>query len=858
MSTHEKLTRIFYDAVVRYTPVRLLRDVIYSQVSRTRISETESAALEAGDAGFEADLLNGKPDWNNLLNKKILPAPQLSAEEQAFLDGPVEELCAMVNDWEVRNSKEADLPEDVWQFMKDQKFFGMIIPKEHEGLGFSALAHSAVVQKLSSRSVTAAVTAMVPNSLGPAELVERYGTDEQKHHYLPRLANGREIPCFALTEPNAGSDAGGMTSSGTVFKDEDGKIKIRMNIDKRYITLSSVATLLGVAFQLKDPDDLLKKGKEGITVALVSHDTPGIETGRRHNPLGHPFHNGLVKGKDVVIPIENIIGGEEKAGKGWGMLMECLAVGRSISLPAQATGGAKFASWVTGMYSRVRRQFKVPLSAFEGIHSPLARMAGTTYMMDAARTATAQMVDQGKKPSVLSAVVKYHLTEAMRDVVNDAMDIHGGKGLSLGPRNYLAGMYQGVPIGITVEGANILTRNMIIFNQASMRSHNFLLGETKEAIAKDKEKFTTLMAEHVRQSMNNGVRTLWMGVTDGHFGKTPVKGPGKRYYQQIDRLSSGLATMADTTYLLLGAKMKTAERVTARLGDVMSHLYLASATLRHFEVQGCKKEDEPLMHWACQHALSQAETAMSELIRNYPRPEFSVKSVGKAVQKTFTNIPKAIKETQFLKVAKNTLTLKLGKAFKGVMPLLKIPLPLMMPVAGAIMKAANIGMSLLTSPLSAVPFMSGKRLHPPSDRLEKKVAEILLNKNDARDRLAEGIFMPTAANDHVAEITGAFNDALAAEPVEDKINAARRLARKQNVSEKEKIISRDMKDIMKEAIIKGIITEDEEALIHKADASRIEAVKVDDFPIDLGRGTPVPANDQSDIKKEKKRRFTLE
>ncbi|MGH8711919.1 MAG: acyl-CoA dehydrogenase, partial [Burkholderiales bacterium] len=454
-----------------------------------QVSQTEREALDAGTVWWDGDLFSGKPDWRKLL---AVPKPQLTPEEQAFLDGPVEQLCAMLDEWRITHEL-YDLPPEVWQFIKDQGFLGMIIPKQYGGKGFSALAHSAVVTKLASRSGTATVSVMVPNSLGPAELLLHYGTEEQKSHYLPRLARGQEIPCFALTGPEAGSDAGSIPDYGVVCRGEfqggQDVLGMRVTWEKRYITLGPVATLLGLAFKLYDPDRLLGGNEEvGITLALIPTNTPGVNIGRRHFPLNAAFQNGPNSGKDVFIPMDWVIGGVERVGHGWRMLMNCLAAGRSISLPASSTGMAKLAARATGAYSRVRVQFKTPIGKFEGVEEALARIGGNTYMMDAARVMTAGAVDLGEKPSVISAIVKYHLTERGRQVINDAMDVHGGKGICMGPGNYLARAYQQIPVGITVEGANILTRSMIIFGQGAIRCHPYVLQEIAAANNAETEK----------------------------------------------------------------------------------------------------------------------------------------------------------------------------------------------------------------------------------------------------------------------------------------------------------------------------------------------------------------------------------
>lgn len=597
-----------------------LRNQAFASTRKAKISDTEKEALGSGSIGFEREILSGQPDWRKLLD---MPAPSLTPDEQAFLDGPVETLCEMLDDWKIRTELK-DLPPEAWEYMKKHGFFGMIIPKEYKGLGFSARAHSEVIQKLASRSTTACVTAMVPNSLGPAELLIRYGTQEQKDFYLPRLARGEEIPSFALTEPDAGSDASSMTSRGVVCM-RDGQLGILLNWDKRYITLSPITTLLGIAFKLQDPDGLLSDKQDwGITLALVPASTPGVTHGKRHNPLGIPFQNGPTQGKDVWISIDQIIGGREYAGQGWRMLMECLSVGRCISLPALSVGSAKLVTRMAGAYSRSRKQFKVNIGQFEGIEELIARMAGTTYMMEAARMVTLQMLDRGEHPTILSAVLKYHMTECGRKIVNDGMDILGGKAICEGPGNLIAALYHGIPIGITVEGANILTRNMIIFGQGSVRSHPYLLQEIEAARLPDakeaKRKFSDLMARHVQMSTQNGINSVIYGIFDGHFSKIPEQyhKEQKRYYRHINRLSAAYATVADLTLMLLGDSVKRKERISALLGDTLSYLFLASCVLRHFNAQGQLPEDLPMMHWACQHMLHLAEDSMDKLLLNFP------------------------------------------------------------------------------------------------------------------------------------------------------------------------------------------------------------------------------------------------
>ena len=593
------------------------------------MSATERDAIEAGTVWWDAELFTGRPDWARLLS---IPSPALSGDEQAFLDGPVETLCAMLDDWEITHKRQ-DLPPEVWAHLRQERFFGMIIPKGYDGLGFSALAHSAVVMKISTRSVSASVTVMVPNSLGPAELLLHYGTQEQKDHYLPRLARGEEIPCFALTGPEAGSDAGAIPDVGVVcrarFQGEDEVLGIRLNWEKRYITLGPVATLLGPAFKLEDPDHLI--GEEpyvGITVALIPTDTPGVSIGRRHRVLNQAFQNGPNWGRDVFIPIDWIIGGPVMAGKGWRMLMESLAAGRAISLPALATGSGKLASRVTGAYAAVRKQFNTAVGQFEGVQEALARIGGNAYVMDAARVMTAGAVDQGERPSVISAIAKYHLTERMRQTLNDAMDVHGGRAICMGPRNYLGRGYQGVPIAITVEGANILTRSLIIFGQGAIRCHPYLLREMNAAQENDSDsaevegmvEFDRVLWAHCRFILANAVGALGLGLTDARLVRAPIPGSIGRYFQQLTRMSTCLALVADAAMLAYGGKLKRLERLSARLGDVLSHLYLASAALKRFDAQGRQRADRPLLHWACRDATFRIQLAFDELFRNFPNP----------------------------------------------------------------------------------------------------------------------------------------------------------------------------------------------------------------------------------------------
>ncbi|MGZ5599805.1 MAG: acyl-CoA dehydrogenase [Methylobacter sp.] len=584
-----------------------------------RMSQTEREALEAGTTWWDAELFSGNPDWKVLLD---LPAAKLTAGEQAFLDGPVETLCAMLDDWDITHNRH-DLPSEVWDFIKKNKFCGMIIPKRYGGLEFSEYAHSEVVMKIAGRSSTAAVTVMVPNSLGPAKLLLAYGTEQQKNHYLPRLAAGEEIPAFALTGPHAGSDAGAMPDTGVVcygkFDGQDNVLGIRLNWEKRYITLGPVATVLGLAFKLYDPDRLIGDNENiGITVALIPTNTEGVSIGRRHFPLDSAFQNGPNWGKEVFIPMDWIIGGVEQAGNGWKMLMQCLATGRGVSLPALSTGASKMACRNTGAYARIRKQFNLPIGEFEGIEEPLSRIAGQTYIIDAARSVTAAALDNGQKPSVISAIIKYELTERMRRVINDAMDIQGGSGICLGPKNYLGRMYQVIPVAITVEGANILTRTMMIFGQGAIRCHPFIQREM-EALDRDNlGQFDEVLFEHIGFVLHNLAAGFWLALSNARFIQVPGDRDSERYFRQIARLSAGFALVADFALLTLGGSLKRKERISGRFADVLSNLYLCSCVLKHYRDQGSPQDDLPLLHWACQQTLHRAQQSLLAVFHILP------------------------------------------------------------------------------------------------------------------------------------------------------------------------------------------------------------------------------------------------
>jgi acyl-CoA dehydrogenase len=671
------------------------------------MSQTEADAINAGSVWWDGDLFSGRPNWNKLHS---FPRPTLSVEEQAFLDKDTEDLCAMCSEWDSTHLA-SDMSREVWQFIKDHGFLGMIIPKRYGGKEFSAYAHSCVIQKLSTRSSSAAVSVMVPNSLGPAELLLHYGTDEQKNYYLPRLAKGLDIPAFALTSPQAGSDAASIPDLGIVCKGTwQGRevLGMRVTWDKRYITLGPICTVLGLAFRLHDPDRLLGDKEDiGITCALVPTDTPGVNIGRRHLPLDAKFQNGPNSGKDVFMPLEWIIGGPKMAGQGWRMLMECLAAGRSISLPSSNVGMAKLAVRGTGAYSRVRQQFKTPIGKFEGIEEALARMGGNLYLMDATRMMTAGAIDLGEKPSVVSGIAKYHVTERARKVITDAMDIQGGKAICLGPNNFMGRAYQQVPVSITVEGANILTRSLIIFGQGAIRCHPYVLPEMHAAREQDLARasidFDRALWGHVRFAIGNGLRAFIMGLSGSHWASTPtnVAPETQRYYQQLTRFSSAFAFLADVSMIVLGAGLKRREKLSARLGDILSLMYLASCTLKRYEDEGRQAADAPLMHWAIWDAMFQAQNAFEGVISNYPS-----RIVGWLLRRVI--------------------------------------------------------------------FPLGRPYVVPSDKLGHEVARLLIAPSATRDRLTAGAYVPASATDIIGKLEAALTAAVDAEAIEARIRAAQK------------------------------------------------------------------------------------
>ena len=600
-----------------------------SKKSMPPISVTEQTALDAGDCWFEEDVFKGKPDYKKLHK---LQRFSLTEEEKYFLNNETVTLCSMLDDWKITHI-DRDLPAAVWQYMRENGFFGLVIHKDHGGKGFSAAAHSEIVMKIATKSASAAVTVMVPNSLGPGELLHHYGTDQQKQYYLPRLASGKEIPCFALTGPTAGSDATSLPDKGIVcYKQHRGEnilgIELK-NINKRYITLAPVATLVGLAFQLCDPDKLLEGiGQEGITCALLPHDHEGLEIGKRGYPLAQAFMNGYIRAESTFIPIDWIIGGQKMAGEGWRMLVECLSIGRAISLPACGTANTLMTSVITAAYASIREQFKTPIGQFEGVQEKLAEMGGIAYLANATREFTVSAVDAGIRPSVASAIAKYHLTEFGRTTVNHAMDVHAGRAVITGPNNYLANPYMATPVGITVEGANIMTRNLMIFGQGAMRCHPYIREEAQALMNTDEKKgkviFSSLMKKHISYMLGNGARTLWQGLTGG-ITATGYHGKFNKYYKYISRMSTAYAYVNDVSLIILGGSLKRKERLSARLGDVMSYLYMSCAVLKYYKDNDEKKDDDVFVEWSLQYCLYQSQEALLDMLRNFPNRMLAAK-----------------------------------------------------------------------------------------------------------------------------------------------------------------------------------------------------------------------------------------
>ncbi|AOX99632.1 acyl-CoA dehydrogenase [Jeongeupia sp. USM3] len=685
------------------------------------MSQTEQEAIDAGTVWWDRDLFSGKPDYDKLHS---YPAPKLTAEEEAFLNGPTETLCQMLDDWQITQETK-DLPPEVWQFIKDNGFLGMIIKKQFGGKEFSNYAHARVVTKIATRSGSAAVTVMVPNSLGPGELLQHYGTDAQKNYYLPRLAKGLDIPCFALTSPEAGSDAGGIPDYGIVCRGSytdprtgekhDNVLGMRVTWEKRYITLGPVATVLGLAFKLYDPEHLLgDKDDIGITCALIPTNHEGVSIGRRHYPGTATFQNGPNWGKDVFIPMDWIIGGKDYVGQGWRMLVECLSVGRCISLPAMSVASGKLASYTTGAYARIRNQFGMSIGKFEGVDEALGRIGGFTYQMDAAQRLALTALDLGEKPSVLSGILKYHNTERMRKTINDAMDVHAGKAVCTGPRNYLALGYGAIPVAITVEGANILTRSMIIFGQGAIRCHPFVLKEMRAAMGNDGKAFDDAVIGHIGFTVSNAVRALVLGVTGAKLAGGGKNGPTAQYYRDITRLSSAFAFLADMGMASLGGSLKFKEKLSARLGDMLSNLYIATASLKKFEDDGAPAEDLPLLRWAVETALFDCQEAMNGFLANHP--------------------------------------------------------------SGA-----------LAWLMRRVVFPFGLSYKPASDRTGTAVAKLLMEPSAARDRLVHYMYRSKDENDAVGVLEHALKAVIETEALEGKLRSAQRKGQLAGITAHEKL-----------------------------------------------------------------------
>ncbi len=726
----------------------LLTRRLFATISKAMpaMSSTEREALEAGTVSWEGDLFSGSPDFNNLRNA---PVVKLTAEEQAFIDGPVNELCRMIDDWDITHVR-TDMPPEMWQFIKDKGFLGMIIPKHYGGLEFSATAQFSILAKLYGRSISVGSSVSVPNSLGPAELLLKYGTKEQKEFYLPRLADGREIPCFALTGPNAGSDAASIPDRGIVCRQEfNGKevLGVRLTWSKRYITLCPVATVIGLAFRLFDPENILGKGHDvGITCALIPANTPGVIKGRRHFPLNTGFLNGPTQGKDVFVPIDYLIGGAAMAGAGWRMLMECLSAGRAISLPSSATGGSQAAALASGAYARIRKQFNQSIANFEGIEEPLARIAGNTYLIDAGLTMAAAAIDQGAKPSVAGAILKYHTTERGREVAIDAMDIHGGKGICLGPNNYLGRGYQNAPIGITVEGANILTRSLIIFGQGAIRCHPYVFSELESVRKNDLKTFDKAFWGHAGFVLANLTKSLIFSVTDARFVLTP-KSQAKRYYQLAYRYSAHLAFLSDFAMAVLGGELKRKEKLSARLGDVLSNLYLVSAVLKRFHDDGEPVADFPIVEWCCQQLLHECEAAIRNVIVNFPA------------------------------------------------------------------RWGRIVLKLILQPF-------GNQRHQPTDKLGHKLAHMLTEPNESRNRLTRFVFAEAIENCPLGRLEETFHKICAVEELEKKVSRAVKDGTVTGLTLLEQIA---------EAEQNGVLDAKEVSRLKEAELKRQEAIAVDDF-----------------------------
>jgi acyl-CoA dehydrogenase len=753
-------------AIFVVVPVR--RALISSQVMKLmksflpKISETERVALEAGVVWVEKDLFSGKPDFRKLLAE---PYPKLTPEEKAFMDNQVEKLCSMLDSWKIWKTREME--QHIWDYMKKEKFFGMIIPKEYGGLEFSALANSHVVMKLASRCLPACITVMVPNSLGPAELLIHYGTEEQKKNLLPKLADGREIPCFGLTEPLAGSDAGSITSSGVLFK-KDGKLWIRLNWNKRWITLAAVSTTIGLAFRLRDPENLFGKGEDiGITCALIPSTTKGVVIGKRHDPLGVPFYNCPTQGVDVEIPADFVVGGESGFGIGWSMLMDCLSAGRGISLPAQATGGAKLIALVTSAHGVVRQQFGVSIGRFEGVEEPLSRIAGYTYALEAARSYTLGALDQGIKPPVITAMLKYYATELGRKTINDGMDIMGGAGISMGPRNLLGQMYIATPIGITVEGANILTRTLIVFGQGALRAHPFAFQEVKAVDNNDLKGFDAAFFGHIGHVVRNTFRSIVLSVTRGYAASSAGTGELSLYTRRLTWASASFAILADVAMGALGGSLKFREKITGRFADILAWMYIGTATIRRWDAEGRRPEDLAFAKWTLKHALVEIQSGFGGIFDNM-----------------FALTPEEKRRTGLVK--------RVGFGFAHWF---------FKEILGAWSRINSIGSQA-------------------TDNLQHAICNSVLTRGEMRNRLVEGIYIPKDRNEQIGRLEYAMEVALKSEAAEGKI----RKAIKAKVLPKKKIA-----DLLDDAKSKNIITAEEHAIVKESSQVRYDAIQVDDF-----------------------------
>lgn len=725
------------------------------------LSDTEAEALKSGSVDWDGELFSGKPEWNKLLDAQ--PA-HLTSEEQAFLDGPVEKLCAMLDDWKITH-EQYDLPDKVWKFIRDKGFFGLVIPREDGGMGFSNTAHSEIVMKISTRSVSAAVTVMVPNSLGPGELLMHYGTESQKQHYLPRLAKGEEIPCFALTSPVAGSDAGAIPDRGIVCKgtwNGEEVLGLKVTWNKRYITLAPVATLIGLAIKVYDPEHLLGEQEDiGVTCVLVPADAEGVHAGARHLPMNTVFMNGPTWGTDVFIPMNQVIGGQDMLGKGWTMLLECLSIGRSISLPALGTGAGKLASLATGSYAYTREQFGRSISQFEGVQEALEPIAGYTYMMDAARLLTSGMLDRGVRPAVPSAVLKYRNTDLMREVINHAMDVVAGRGVITGPRNFLARAYQAVPIGITVEGANILTRSLMIFGQGSIRCHPFIVDEIDAAGMEDQrqatEKFDGVFYRHLAHTTRNALRALVLGLTRGWLEPVPRQGDIRPFYRQLARFSAAFALMTDVTLLTVGGGLKARQRLSGRMADCLTHLYYATAVIKQWHEEGYPDDQRALVEWSLHTCLRDLQSAMRDAILNFP------------------------------------------------------------------VRALRWPLRLLVFPLGAT------GLNGPDDRLGARVAATIVDDTPVRRRISRGTYITQDPEDPLGRVLHSYRLAQDTADMRGRLHEAIRNRDEDELDGIALLMGHQRKELVDWACAQGIVTADECPKLEEALTALYDVIRVDAF-----------------------------